>query len=249
MLDQARERWNALGRAERLLDTDPEGLFTDLRRTERFYPEDGLVLCVHSRDLLRDILPDDWRGRAWNQEYAWFTRAEARQFLPPSPVIGQRHELPAPLVSRLVRCHLVDNVRGETPPFAEADIETACLTGHVTGIAGDSVSLRLEGRSRTSVEGLWTIRGLEDNTPTPQKRGFDARLEGVVRYDLRREEFTEFDLVAVGSRWGGTRFNVRHDDLDPAPMGVAFTLAGRGPSERVPPASFAAYGWEAAPAR
>lgn len=247
MMEEGLARWNALPHEERLLDTnDPEGLFANLRRAERFYPEDGLVLRVNSRDLPRDF--DDageqgWVARAWNQEYAWFTRAEARQFLPSAPETGQSHDLPTPLMRRLVRCHLIDNVRGETSPFDEKDIEKARLSVHVTDRQLDLVSLRLEGESRTVAEGSWKIRGLGDNTPTPQTRGYDARLEGTARYDLQREAFTAFDLVAVGSRWGGTQFNVRADDLSPAPLGIAFTLAGRGPSERVAPALFSAYGW------
>ena len=245
MLDRARERWDALPRAERLLDADPEGLFAGLRRAERFYPEDGLVLHVYSRDLPRSSDADEEPSRSWNQDYAWFMKAEARRFLPDAPRVGQYHDLPTALVSRLVRCHLVDYVRGETWPWDEKDIETARLTCHVTGVADGVVSLRLEGESRTSAEGAWSVRGAADSTPTLQARGFDARLEGSARYDLTREIFTAFHAVAVGTRWGGTRYNVRHDDPGPAPMGVAFTLAGRGPSERVAPAFFSAYDWEA----
>jgi hypothetical protein len=49
--------------------------------------------------------------------------------------------------------------------------------------------------------------------------------------------------VAVGTRWGGTQYNSRADDLDPAPMGLSFTLAGTSPAEHVPPAHVWDYGW------
>jgi hypothetical protein len=81
-------------------------------------------------------------------------------------------------------------------------------------------------------------------TVTPQKRGYEARLLGRATYDVAKERFLTFELVAVGTRWGGTQFNVRRDDLDPAPMGVLFTLAGDSPWERVAPAFFnEVYGW------
>lgn len=251
LLEDALARWEALSQTERLRDAPPDEAFADLRRAERFYPEDGLVLCVYSRDLPRDEAAEGdpeaaegWLTRAWNQEFAWFTKAEARRFVPDVPVIGQTYSVPHPLVSRLVRCHLLDNVQGETTPFAEEDIRSARLLCRVTDVSDDAVRLTLEGDSRTDVSGSWCIHGLPDNTPTPQRRGFDCRMAGAATWDREREAFTAFDLVAIGTRWGGTRYNVRADDLHPAPMGVAFSLAGRSPSERVAPAHFRDYGWE-----
>ena len=254
LLEHALARWEALPREERLQGAPPEEAFAGLRRAERFYPEDGLVLCVHARDLPRDEAAEDAAEgaaegcltRAWNQEYAWFTKAEARRFVPEVPVVGQAHPVPAPLVRRLARCHLVDNVRGETTPFAEEDIRSARLLCRVTGVSPDAISLTLEGQSRTDVSGSWCVRGLQDDTPTPQRRGFDCRMAGAATWDRAREAFTAFDLVALGTRRGGTRYNVRADGLAPAPMGVAFSLAGRSPAERVAPAHFRAYGWDRA---
>jgi hypothetical protein len=120
MLRRALERWDVLSREERLLPNDPAGETAQIRRAEQFYPEDGLVLNVFSRDLPRGEATeaDDWTAHAWNRDMAWFTRDEARTFLPPEPTgAGQRHEVPEPIVRRLARLHLVDNVRGQTPAF------------------------------------------------------------------------------------------------------------------------------------
>jgi len=57
----------------------------------------------------------------------------------------------------------------------------------------------------------------------------------------------------IGARWAllamlaedGKAFrHVRCEDLGPAPIGFAFTLAGDSPAERVAPAYLRAYGWE-----
>jgi hypothetical protein len=45
-----------------------------------------------------------------------------------------------------------------------------------------------------------------------------------------------FEIVVLGSRWGATQFNSRRNDVDAAPMGVLFTLAGDGHCERIVPA-------------
>ena len=88
---------------------------------------------------------------------------------------------------------------------------------------GTVVSLRLEGETLTANEG-------------PRKHGLDMRLLGKATYDLVKGRFLTFEMVAVGSRWGGTQNNSRRGDLDPAPIGLLFTLAGDSPCERVAPA-------------
>jgi hypothetical protein len=244
MLRSALARWEKLGRADRLMAKDPKDQAAALRRPERYYPEGGLVLHVYSRDLPRESEAAGWRGKAWNQDYAWFKQAEGKQFLPAELSAGKKHELPAALVRRIARGHLVDNVRGQTVAYNDRHIEKARLTTEVTGVERGVVSLRLEGETRAAAEGNWSVGGLRSRAGTPQKRGFEARLLGKATYDVKREKFLTFELVAVGTRWGATQFNVRRDDMGPAPMGVLFTLAGDSPSERVAPAFFGeVYGW------
>jgi hypothetical protein len=228
MMRRGLEKWRALPRAERLLPTDPKDQLAAIKRPERFYPNDGLVLYVTSRDLPREApmpLPPRmaWHEHAWNQDYAWFTKAEARQCVPAEPKVGQKHDLPAPVVNRIVCAHLVDNVRGQTAPFNESQIKKARLTAEVTGAAGTAISLRLEGESLAAGEG-------------PRPHGLDTKLLGKATFDTAKERFTDVELVAVASRWGATQNNSRRGDLDAAPMGIVFTLAGDGPCERVAPA-------------
>jgi hypothetical protein len=83
--------------------------------------------------------------------------------------------------------------------------------------------LRLEGETLTAMEG------------TP-KHGLDMRLLGKATYDLNKGQFLTFEMVALGSRWGGTQNNGRKGDADTAPIGILFTLAGDGPCERIAPA-------------
>jgi hypothetical protein len=243
MLERALAKWETLSRAERLLAEDPQTHAATLQRPERYYPKDGLVLYVNSRDLPREAAAAGWRANAWNQDYAWFTKEEAKQFLPQPAHVGQKHDLPTPLIERIARCHLVDNVRGQTAAYEAKHIDKARLTVQVTAVEGSVVSLRLEGETRAAAEGSWSVRGLRNPQPTPQKRGFETRLLGRATYDGTKERFVTFELVAVGTRWGGTQFNGRGDDLDPAPLGIVFTLAGNSPWEQVAPAFLRAYGW------
>jgi hypothetical protein len=197
LLEKSLAKWETLSREERLLATDPRKQLQAIKRPERFYPEDGLVLSVTSRDMPRNadepkaekprVARADWRETAWNQDFAWFTKTEARQFLPTVPKVGAKQDLPAPIVNRIACAHLIDNVRGQTSPFDESQIKKARLTAEVTAIDGTTVSLRLEGETSTAVD-------------VPRKHSLDMRLLGTATFDLTNGRFVVFELVAVGVR-------------------------------------------------
>ena len=68
-------------------------------------------------------------------------------------------------------------------------------------------------------------------------------LLGHARYDLKENRFVAFEVVAVGTRWGGTQYNGRGRDLAPAPFGAVLSLAGTAYADRVAPEHFWGYGW------
>lgn len=227
-MEKSLEKWDKLERKERLLDGDPKKQQADIRRPERFYPKDGLVLLVNSRDLPRKDKEKqparrNWMANAWNQDFAWFTKSEVKQFVPTKVKEGEKCDLPRAIVHRIACAHLIDNVRGQTSPFEERQVKKARLCAEVTGVEGDVVQLRLEGETRTEMEGS-------------RRHGLEMKLLGNATYDVKKECFTKFELVAVGSRWGGTQLNGRRRDNDEAPIGILFTLAGDSPCERVAPA-------------
>src|SRR5271170_5918604 len=87
-------------------------------------------------------------------------------------------------------------------------IEDATLTSRVTAVDGDVVSLRLEGWTKAVQKGDWSIRGFDDmNRPSDQERGLEMKLLGSARFDRKQRRFVGFEVVAVGTRWGGTQYN------------------------------------------
>lgn len=244
MLSAALQAWSKMSRDERLGEADPSMVAASAARFERLYPEKGLVMRIVSRDLQRAETPSDWRAGAFNLDYAWFTEAEARHFLPTEPSLGQVHEVPRHLVSRLTRLHFVDNVRGQTTAFEESGVQVAQLRSTVTAVRGREVTLRLSGNSLASAKGRWSIDGSRDmNSASEQARGVDLQLLGKATFDLRSGRFVTFELVAAGKRWGSTQYNARRDDPGPSPIGYVCTKAGESPSERVAPAFWWAYPW------
>ncbi len=245
-LRKALEAWEALPREKRLRPEAPAAEPAGRFRFEALFPADGLALQVHVRDLPRegDAKKGDWRARAWNQDTAWFRREEARAFLPEKPAKGATHEVPAALVRRLARCHLLDFVRGQTPVLPDGAVEKAVLRTEVLDVQGDVAVLRLSGETRTVQKGRWAVEGFRDmSAPSEQERGYEAALLGKARFDLAAGRFTEFELVAAGSRWGATQYNGRTDDPGPARMGFVFTLAPSDPAVSVAPAQIGSYGW------
>lgn len=225
-LQRGLEEWNKLPKARRLLPQDPSGWTGYLVRDERFYPIGGLVLRQYVRDLPHATLPNDWRGKAWNQDIAWFRREEAVQFIPSKFEVGATSLLPNPLIRRLARAHLVDTVRGQSRAFSDSEIKMAYLKSTVTGVKGQTIEVRFDGETRAD----------------SGSHGMALKLIGGAVYDLNAQKFTRFELVAAGNRWGGTQYNYRGND-PPSPIGFAFTLASTSQPDLLAPELFGAYGW------
>ena len=233
MLKAALEKWKDLAGAQRLMPEDPATLRSKVERLESKYPTDGLVLRSYSRDLPRDDAPNDWRASAWNQDFVWFTKAEAVALATP----GSSR---AAILSRFVRTHLIDNVRGQTEAFEPGDVTESLMHFETVRHDGPIRHLKITGSFRNDRPG----EPAYDDAPEEKPRGTDGKILGEATFDESSQRFISFEMVALGIRWGGTRFNGRHDDPGPSPIGWAFTLAGNSPAERIAPAHlWDAYDW------
>lgn len=239
LLQRSLERYAAMSREERLGTASPAGGGTAAApKGDSRYPEGGLVLRVTSRDLPRADAPKDWRAHAWNLDYAWFRAAESDSLLPERLEPGAERDAPRPLVERLARFHLIDNVFGQTTPYAREQVEVAELKVRVERLKKGVVELRLEGRTRVRQRGRWQI---DERAASDQERSVECELLGSARWDPTSKRFTAFELVGLGERAGGTRYNRRNDDMGPCPLGFSLRLAEE--DDRVAPAFLYDYGW------
>jgi hypothetical protein len=243
-MERALAAWRALPQDQRLLEDDPAAAGADLRRHEARFPERGACLRVTARDLARADAADDWRGAAWNEDWAWLRPEELVALCSPprDAEPGATWSGPESLARRLARAQLVDFARGQTSPFRDEHVERAELTVTLEARDGDVLHLRLAGRSRTAQTGRWRVAGFEPGE-SEQTRGLELEWHGTAEWNATRAELQAFELVAWGPRWGGTQFNGRHDDLAPAPIGFVLELVQLEPAERVAPAHLWAYGW------
>ena len=166
----------------------------------------------------------------------WFSKAEARQWLPADPVVGAKQELPPRLVQRMACLHLVDTARGQSLPFETGQVAGSRIVTEVVGRDGSDTSmvrLRIHGSTKAQAAG----------------RTMRIRMRGLARFDLKSGRFVEFELVALGVRTGGTQFNGRGREPGPSRVGFLFRLAPAG--WRVPPAfvNFYQVDWVKTPTR
>jgi hypothetical protein len=244
-LERGLAAWETLPDPERWLP--PGADIAPAHRWEQSYPEGGLVLTRIVRDLPADGDAAAEPRRPSNRDHAWFSADEARAFLPAASdasdasdgpaarLVGATHALPAPLALRLARLHLVDNVRGQTLPFAPDEVREADVRVEILAREGDLLRLRITGRTRAAADGPWLLGENDWTPPGEYPRGVSATLYGDATYDTAREAFTAFTLVGVGTRWGSGWLNGRRAD-DAGPIGWLFTLAPDTPAERVAPA-------------
>ncbi len=244
MLQLALDKWNSMSEAQRMQTGDPSAQTAQLDRPEKRYPKDGLVLRVFSRDLPREKQTSDWRAGAWNQDYAWFRAEEARSLLPSKLSKGEKVRVPEALIGRLARLNFVDDVRGQTSSYSEQDVLAAALESEVANVASGIATVRFRGATQAEREGVWVIEGSRgEQESAPHKLGMYLKLFGTAEFDVAKSKFVSFEVLAVGTRFGATQYNGRHDDMEPAPIGFCLSLAGDTPAEHVAPAFYWSYGW------
>jgi hypothetical protein len=243
-MERALETWAQLPKEQRQLEQDPALALQGTRRHEARFPEGGASLRVTVRDLPRDGAPDDWRGAAWNEDWAWLLpeELEALGTPPPGAALDACWSAPEALARRLARAQLVDFARGQTTPYRDEHVERAQLEVALRAREGDLLHLELRGRSRVAQSGRWRVAGFDDDE-SDQTRGLELAWSGSATWDAASRTLLDLELIAFGERWGATQFNGRHDDLAPAPIGFVLELVAQAPQERVAPAHLWAYGW------
>ena len=156
--------------------------------------------------------------------------------MPNQPKVGDIYALPEKFTDRLFRFHLVDNVRGQTLPFAPAEIKSSILQVEIVEYQKDEVRIKITGSSKAIAKGEWLL-GENDWTPTHLlDHSMKTNLLGEATYDLALEKFIEFEMVAIGHQFGKTQNNGRKHGTDSNYIGFLFKLSQDRTSDRIAPA-------------
>lgn len=140
---------------------------------------------------------------AWNRNWIGFDDPKVFVTASESDV-----EVAPPIVHKIATEILVDNVRGQAPPWRKEHLRKASVVMRLMGVKGP----------------LWTIEYHGSATMDSGAQGYSCEIFGQSVWNQAKSEFESFDWVAIGDRRGAWRFNNREKDLGPAPMGVAFSL-------------------------
>ena len=238
LLVDAIKQWDRIEEEEKHMP--PESELAPTHRWEHSYPENGLTLRSYSRDLPADGNVSAEPSLRWNRDHTWFTAEELRMWLPEDPKPGAVHSVPQLLVDRLTRFHIVDHVNGQTLPFHSSEVADSKLTITITQVDGPTVSFEVHGETIGNTDGTWRMDPATEfaNLAPTRKRphGLRTRVWGDGTFDAETRAFTRFDMVALGVRWGGTRFNGRRRRANDSPIGFAFELAPDTPAGKIAPA-------------
>lgn len=227
-LEKGWEAWEVLSEEQKRL---PEEVGLEARhRWENSRPYGGLVL----ERVVRDVPVEGESGsepiKPWNIDYAWFTAEEARGWLPADPQPGDVHAVPMVSALRLARFHLVDNVRGQTLPFAEEEVLQADFEVEVARRDGARVLVEIRGATDAEAADEWLLGESLWMPNQVHPHGLQTRIYGQALFDLTQNAFVEFELVALGRRWGRTVMNGRGRNQDPGLIGFHLTLAPEKPA-------------------
>ena len=222
--------FEALPAEERALAPDAE--LDAAHRWEDSFPEDGLAL----ERIVRELDDEGAAARSWNRDFAWFSEAEIDAAMPADLSSGERIELPL-LAQRLARFHLVDNARGQTLPYAPAEVERAQLIAIPRARVGERWVVDLTGSTRADAgdewlggETLWKPKRVEPH-------GISCSLAGRATWNAKERRFEKFELAGVAHHWGKTVMNGRWRDDSPGKL--AFFL--QRTERRIAPAFVGVY--------
>ena len=225
VLEQGLDAWAQLPEDKRHLAADID--ISPDHRWEHSWPEGGLVLERIARDL-PPLGLDGERSARWNRDHMWVSRGELESLLPRKMSLGDQFELPL-LARRMARFHLVDNAAGQSLPYADAELTMANLQATVTALNDGQATLSLSGVTRADADGKWR---LAPGTWTPSQErphGIETELAGSALWNTGTSRFDDFELVAVGTRWGRTDNNGRGRDSTPGAIGFLLRKAPEKP--------------------
>ena len=236
VLAGALDKWHALPEIERRA---PKAELQSVHRWADSYPERGLALQRYARDIGVD--PTQAAKAPVNLDAVWFSADEVDGWLPELRVGAQR-AVSERIVDRLAQVALVDNVRGQTLPFARVELGDCALQSVVLAIRGPKIDLQISGSTYAEAKGPW-VNG--DNYWKPSRewpRSMSTRVFGLATFDRDAKQFSQFELVAIGEGRGRTAFNGRRNAEPDATRRVGFLLQLAPRHYRVAPTFINMYG-------
>jgi hypothetical protein len=167
----------------------------------------------------------------------WYTKEQARSLLPAELKPGARTQVRGPALAILVRLNLGTFIQ-PNPAWNGEDVRNAVLNSEVTAVKDGVVEVRFDGEADLQSDNQYS------------NRRYSPKLLGKAMYDATAQQFTTFELLAVGNHTLGDRGDdARAPGPRSMPLGVFFTLNGTNANDAVVPHFLQQYDWAARSAR
>ena len=244
------EKWNALPAEQRQPGAIkvPELRGRDARWAWADPPAGSIVLKVFARNLKRDgdahlvrgdyLYPKSWPSKDAYRDSLWITRSEWQALVPKNPQSGDVVNVPDTLRQRVFRFCLNERFRTYDRPWKPDELRGGKISVTVNEVSKTRVRLRFDGFASIA----------SDADTRMATNGYDGSLLGWLEYDRDKQQFTRFDVLALGESWWN------EPSSDPAfaelfaknfgriTVGVSFQLAPPGSGfARIPPGSHFAW--------
>ncbi|MFT7620517.1 MAG: hypothetical protein ACI97A_004174 [Planctomycetota bacterium] len=140
---------------------------------------------------------------AWNIN--WFGIDDQSSLVPK----GKKEEaVDQDLIRRIYQNTMVDNVRGQNPPWRGTAVKEAEMRMRITGVKGHLCTIEYRGKAIMD-------SGRQKFAPTIYGKGI---------WDRKKRAFQKLEILGIGYRSGQGNFNQRRRDTGTAPMGVALII-------------------------
>jgi hypothetical protein len=210
---------------------------TDENRPMPSPPAGGLVLTIYDVPLLpRD---DDLCSGGGNpgipgpqRQSLWLTESEWKLLVPDNPRPGATLEVSNKLVKRICLFGMRSATAWHVEHFWDPDsVKQGSIHLTIQDVSESNVQMRVHGSLLLGKKsGIKTRQDSKIDTPPDLEDRYDARIEGVLVYDLRKERITKWEMVALGDHQGAYWPNINRGKTacnfttDPVAIGFSFEL-------------------------
>ncbi len=200
------------------LDTDNQN---SIRRAQRFYYEKN---------------PDRWEVET-QSDTLWLKESEWKSLLPQELSPGRKHTVSQVIQNRFYSTIGIDYMEGSVNSLP---VRKSTMHLTVKKVTSSKIQLELAGYAYLGKEFDITQKN------QARSRGSELRIEGKLEFDSKKQKFTRFDIVGVGSAWGNKmNYTNREVLIRPYPWlyGIACKLiTGDSPKDKLPPYNLIHYG-------
>lgn len=152
------------------------------------------------------------------RDYLWMSKDEVTAL--------RKGQLSEAWLGRILRFHLLDNVRGEPDPWSADNVELAQFESPNVD--------RSEEQTVVSFTGQFRMRA--NATERLPERGYEGTLEGQITFGPKGA-LTDLKILATGEAWGRSRYTPGSPD-GRFPLKIAFVNATQPRHREVPPGMY-----------